>query len=299
MPAATGRFALAAPAKINLRLEVFDVQASGLHALSSVTASLRLADELEFDPSADRLDVACEGLDLPDRDNLVWKAAWALGVGATRPPIRIRVSKRIPVRAGLGGGSADAAAALRGILQLDKTARMSRPDLLALAIQLGSDVPASLFFGLRVVEGTGDRVRRVVAGAPPWGLVLLQPAASISTAVAYRLLDDVRAERAARKPRDTFAESAELCAAYASQDFGRACSLLHNDFEEVIEPAYPSVGRARARLLEVGAASALLCGSGSCVAGFFESEELAAKALEALRPAEGEWAHTTGFWHGD
>lgn len=291
-------FTLAAHAKINLRLEVFDVQPNGLHAIRSVVACLRVADELVFEASDGRLSVACEGLDLREEDNLVWKASRLLGVGEVLPGLRILVRKRIPAEAGLGGGSADAAAALRGALRALGTAQAGRDQLRTLAARLGSDVPGCLVDGLRVVEGTGEVVRPLLAAPPPWGVLLLKPATRVPTADAYRLLDEARAAGPARaQPDERLSSTADrLCDAYAAGDLARALPLLENDFQPVIEAAFPEIARARARLIEAGAAAALLCGSGACLAGLFETEAAAARGLRRARPGAREWSCVTGFF---
>ncbi len=284
-------FSLPAHAKLNLRLEVGPISGS-LHQLLSVVSSLELADELRFWPSRDGFAVRCERADLAERDNLAWQAARMLL--EELPPVRIVVHKNIPMQAGLGGGSADAAAALRGLALIlaQREVEITHDRLAAAALRTGSDVPALLAPGLRIVSGVGDVVTRRAASAPAWGIVLLRPSVGSSTAVAYRMLDD------ARVPHDLHGGSSaaeEMCVAYASADFPRFVSLLHNDFTSVIEHTLPDVAAARRRLETAGAGGTILCGSGSCVAGFFPTRAAADDALQHIALAQGEWATSTGF----
>jgi len=285
---------LPARAKLNVRLEVLARQPSGLHGIRSLISDLSIADEIEVSEVEGDFSVECEGADIPERENLVWLAAMRLGVDLSG--LRVRIRKQIPMQAGLGGGSADAATALRAIT--DRFAQRGVPiaeKKIREAVAVGSDVPACLVPGLKIVEGTGDVVRPVAIPPPPWGVLLLRPADGVPTSEAYRLLDAARADGV---PPSSEADVLELCRAFALRDFARACALLHNDFQPVIEMLFPSVAQAGERLRKVGAAATILCGSGSCVAGFFQTRHAAAVARENLRIAEGEWVAPTGFANG-
>jgi 4-diphosphocytidyl-2-C-methyl-D-erythritol kinase len=291
MTAAPSGVVLHARAKFNVRLEVLARQPSGLHGIRSLVGDLGIADEVELFEAPGEFGVECEGADIPERENLVWLAATRLGVDLSG--LRVRLRKRIPMQAGLGGGSADAAAVLRALTE--RFARRATPipeENLRNAMGVGSDVPACMVPGFKIVEGTGDIVKPVSIPAPPWGVLLLRPAAGVPTSEAYRLIDAARAEST---PTSSEVEVHEMCRAIALRDFSRTCELLHNDFQPVIELIFPSVADARERLRAAGAAATLLCGSGSCVAGFFQTRDAAAEALDALSRVEGEWAAATGF----
>jgi 4-diphosphocytidyl-2-C-methyl-D-erythritol kinase len=296
--AATARaFVLMARAKFNLRLDVGALRADGLHDVRSVVAELLVADELVFLPSESGFRVSCDDLSIAESENLALRAANALGIDL--PSIHILIKKRLPVEAGLGGGSADAATALRGLVAAlaETGVTVSHEAMLAAAARVGSDVPACLIPGLKLVEGAGEKVRPIVASTPHWGLLLLKPAIGVPTATAYRLLDDARAA-GGDLPRSVGGSIEELCDAIARGDFGRVCALAHNDLQRPVEAAHPFVAAARLRLVSAGAATTILCGSGSCVAGLFENVAEAQKALALVRPARGEWAAATGFAHG-
>jgi len=282
---------LPARAKLNVRLEVLGLTAGGLHEIRSLIADLGIADEIELFEAPGEFSVACEGADIPERENLVWLAATRLGVDLTGLHVRIR--KRIPMQAGLGGGSADAAAALRALIE--RFARHATPvpvENIRNARRVGSDVAACMVPGFKIVEGTGDKVKPLSIPPPPWGVLLLRPVAGVPTSEAYRLIDAARGQTL---PARTQVEVLELCRAIALRDFGRTCELLHNDFQPVIEMIFPSVADARERLRAAGAEATLLCGSGSCVAGFFKTREAAAAALDSLSTLPGEWTAATGF----
>ena len=291
MTAASPSVVLPARAKLNVRLEVLAREPGGLHAIRSLVGDLGIADEIELREAPGDFSVECEGADIPERENLVWLAATRLGVDLSGLHVRIR--KRIPMQAGLGGGSADAAAVLRALIE--RFAKRATPipvEDIRNARRVGSDVPACMVPGFKIVEGTGEKIKPLSIPSPPWGVLLLRPAAGVPTSEAYRLLDAARAEN---MPARTQVELLELCRAIALRDFQRTCELLHNDFQPVIEMIFPSVADVRERLRAAGAAATVLCGTGSCVAGFFPTRDAAAAGLDSLSTVEGEWAAATGF----
>jgi 4-diphosphocytidyl-2-C-methyl-D-erythritol kinase len=180
----------AAPAKINRELRVGPVRADGYHGIHSRFATIDLEDELEARPS-DRLELVCDPPDLPsDRSNLVVRAALALAERlGVEPRASMRLSKKIPAGAGLGGGSSDAAAALRLLLRLWGAA-ISEEKLSETAATLGSDVPFFLVGGDADVSGRGEVVSGRADG-PSVQLLLLVPPFAISTAEVYGAFDRV------------------------------------------------------------------------------------------------------------
>jgi 4-diphosphocytidyl-2-C-methyl-D-erythritol kinase len=281
-----------AHAKLNLWLEV-GPKSGRLHEVVSAMATLALADELVFAPSPQGFHVSCLGAAIPESENLVWRAAREL---VTNPPgMTVTIRKHIPLQAGLGGGSADAAETLYALAQISATlGRPISPDAMRdAAAGLGSDVPA-LVPGLKIVSNLGERVTSYPAPIPPWGVVLFKPAVGSDTAQAYALLD-------AGGPRtplgDAHLERARsVCAAFTAQDFAGFLALLHNDFTQPVEAALPAVAEVRTRLEASGAAATILCGSGSCVAGFFEDVAQAHHARASLSPRQGEWCAVTQFY---
>jgi 4-diphosphocytidyl-2-C-methyl-D-erythritol kinase len=250
-----GMLTVRAPAKINLTLEVLARRDDGYHGIRSVMVPLELADELSIEPSA-QFSFICDWGELASERNLAVAAVRALGAV---PPMRIELRKRIPVQAGLGGGSSDAAAVLRAAMDGAFGPQPHR-DWLILARTLGSDVPFFLAGTAALVEGTGERI--TPAGAiPRWYATIVKPPASISTAAAYAELD--RAGIPSR-PRKT-SISIEILEALQRGDFSAVESRLQNDFHDIIVLQTPPVAAAVAALHRAGARNVLLAGSGSCV----------------------------------
>jgi 4-diphosphocytidyl-2-C-methyl-D-erythritol kinase len=301
MAAWSRAFLLRARAKLNLALALGAVQANGLHELRSYVASLTLADDVWFEPHDGTFTVICEGVDLPERENLAFRAGEALDVD-TRG-VLIRVEKRIPAQAGLGGGSADAAAALIGLARIARergTSGLAESDLCRVAAKLGSDVPACLISGFKRIAGTGEVVRRDDVPRPPLGVALFKPAVNLSTAIAYRLFEEreLSLERVTG-PVDARDNSDQISASIRAERYADFCKLLRNDFDPVVRRALPDVARAHDRLLSAGADATLLCGSGTTVAGFFPTAADAEAAISRIDLGPGEWSTSTEFADGE
>jgi 4-diphosphocytidyl-2-C-methyl-D-erythritol kinase len=261
-----------APAKLNLCLFVGPTREDGLHELASLFEPLELADELSIDDAEGPGDeVVVEGVEQPD---LAGRALAALRkAGWQRPPLRIEVRKRVPVAAGLGGGSADAAAVLR-------LARGEVEGLRAIASSLGADVPSQLDPRPCLVGGAGELVEPI---PPPGehGVVLIPAEDGLSTAEVYDEADrlglprgegEIEAYR--RKLRDaTVAGASPL--AYPEN--------LINDLQDAALSLRPEVGAALESLLEAGAERALVTGSGPTAFGLFADRAAADAAAERLR----------------
>jgi 4-diphosphocytidyl-2-C-methyl-D-erythritol kinase len=280
---------LHAPAKLNLTLEILGRRDDGYHALRSVMVPVALDDELTFAPST-RFSFACEPASL-EGDNLVPRAFAQAGLGGA--PFAVTLRKAIPVGAGLGGGSSDAAAVLRAAMSGAFGAVAPR-DWIADARALGSDVPFFLAGGPALVEGTGERVTALGA-APPWWAVVLVPPVHVATGPAYGAL--AAARDAAPAPTRPRAGSATLRCGEALQrrDFGGVVATMTNDFEAVVASAYPHVRLALSALRDAGAQRPMLSGSGgACFA--LAPDERGARALAlALRPSEGAAVHVVPF----
>ncbi len=260
-----------APAKINLTLEVLGKRPDGYHALRSLMVPVELCDEIEVE-LAERLSFDCDDPELVGEENLVLRAARAIGVRAARIALR----KRIPMQAGLGGGSSDAAAVLLAA-RVGAFGELPIRDELVVARSLGSDVPFFLVEGGALVEGTGERVTPVGA-IPPWAALIVKPPVSISTAEAYRRLDE------RERPQRPRSESAGIRAVAALQraDFGEIARLLANDFHDDALARHPEIARASAAIEAAGGSRALLAGSGSSLFALFERRSEAEASAERL-----------------
>jgi 4-diphosphocytidyl-2-C-methyl-D-erythritol kinase len=269
-----------ATAKINLTLEILARRDDGYHALRSVMVPIALADELAF-VRGERFGFACE----PPlgTDNLVPRAFAQVGLGEA--PFAVTLRKRVPVGAGLGGGSSDAATVLRAAMR-GAFGDAGTRDWLADARALGSDVPFFLVDGPALVEGTGERVTALGA-APPWFIVLVVPNAHVATGPAYAALDAARA--AYPVPTRPRSDSVSLRCGEALQrgDYAAVRATLSNDFAPVVRSAYPAVDAALHALDDAGAPHpAMLSGSGgACYALFDDAGQARALAARLRAPA--------------
>jgi 4-diphosphocytidyl-2-C-methyl-D-erythritol kinase len=282
-----------APAKINLHLEVLGLRPDGYHELAMLMQSLELADTLRLSLRPDGvIHLSCDHAALPlGTDNLIVQAAERLRIRAGRPEVgaEIHLEKRIPIGAGLAGGSSDAAAALVGLDALWELAT-PRATLTALAAELGSDVPFCLEGGSQLCFGRGERLESCPGPAAPLGVLLLKdPEISVSTPWAYGRCRDWRGdfylsrESDFEQRREALRRSPLLQALRGEAPLPR----LRNDLQAVVAPEVPSVGRALACLAqgEEQPLAVAMSGSGPTVFGLFASPAAAASARESLAPA--------------
>lgn len=264
-----------APAKINLDLRILGRRPDGYHEIRTLLQSIDLHDTLSFRRRPGPLTVRCRDDHVPnDRANLVWSAASALWLagGQTGVPsdVAITIRKRIPTAAGLGGGSSDAASALRGLAKLWGLPLDVR-GLQRVAAQVGSDVPYFLEGGTALGRGRGERIRRLEE-IEPWWVVLAQPPFGVSTADAYRWVGAT-----GRKAKLT-RRSGPLPRGWRA-DF----RLLDNDLEPVVAIRHPEIREMVDRLRATGAGFAAMTGSGSTVFGLFRWRASAQEARRAIR----------------
>ena len=271
---AAGSVTVRAYAKVNLDLRIVGVLPDGYHDVRTVLQALRLHDTLTFTAARGPLVIECDDPDIPtDAGNLIWRAADLLGRAAAprreRPSgVRVRVVKRIPSQAGLGGGSADAAATLLALtsfwrLPLDLT------DLAQLGRRLGADVPFFLAGGTALGTGRGDDISPLVE-PPPASVVIAAPPFGVSTPDAYGWFDlDGPAPRVrpGRPPLPSWP-------AWARQ--------LRNDLEPPVVRRHPAIGGLVRALRSLGADHAAMTGSGSAVFGVFLDPAAAGRAQTAL-----------------
>ena len=260
---------LHAPAKLNLCLYLGRRRGDGLHELCSLFEPLALADRIEVS-EAERDEVVCPGVEVK---NLAAGALAALrAAGWERPPLRIEIEKRIPVAAGLGGGSADAAAVLR-------LARGKVADLEEIAAGLGADVPSQLTPALALVRGAGERVEMLPEPAAH-AVVLLPDGGGLSTAEVFAEAERLGLGRQA-KELDELAGSLRAAAGVGASPLDYP-ELLVNDLEPAAISLRPRIGAALELLRGAGAAKALLTGSGPTAFGLFASLAAAREAAERL-----------------
>ncbi len=295
---------LPAYAKINLTLDVGPRRPDGFHDIRSVMQTIALHDTLTVTAVPERPGVHLEvtgeeaGGVLADETNLVHKAAVrGQKIAAARSilsgnhsGLHIRLHKRIPSQAGLGGGSSDAAATLLAVSSLFGLA-LPPARLGEIGASLGADVPFFLAGGVALAEGLGEKITPLSSAAPPWPLVVVKPGVGVSTAAAYAALDAVPGRKMGQAtPRWLNGQQVPF------QDF-------ENDFEAVILPAYPEVAAAHLVLSQTAEGEEsfkpLLCGSGSAL--FLRtSSQAAAQQIAAQVTAAGigeVWVtHTIGAY---
>jgi 4-diphosphocytidyl-2-C-methyl-D-erythritol kinase len=272
------RIDIFAPAKINLFLHVGGKRPDGFHDLESLVVFVDAGDRLAFEPAESltlRIDGPFGDSLVADEDNLVLRAVRALakhfGVGTAAA---ITLTKNLPVASGIGGGSADAAAALRGLAQL-WTLDVSRDELQHIAATLGSDVPVCVESRTAWMEGRGEVVIPV-AGLPPAWLVLVNPGVAVPTGKVFGAL---RTRSGVGRTNHS--------------DVGRVADYLHstrNDLEAPAREIAPVIGAVLAMLrAQRGAVAARMSGSGATCFAILESSDAAQAAADAIKAAQPGW----------
>lgn len=270
-------------AKINLHLDITGRMADGYHAVSTVMQTVSLHDELLLTLTEESaLSLSCDVSGIPtDGRNLAIRAA-SLFLEETKisAGARIDLRKRIPMAAGLAGGSADAAAVLAGMNRLCGNP-LDTDALCALGARLGADVPFCIVGGTAYADGRGERLRALPA-MPDCALVLVCEGEGVSTPWAYGLLDslyDGFSDSCGYAPESTDA----LESALRQKDLPAIASSLYNVFEAPILRERPIAASLRSLLIEQGAMGAMMSGSGPSVFGIFEDTERAERAARAIR----------------
>jgi 4-diphosphocytidyl-2-C-methyl-D-erythritol kinase len=264
-----------AHAKINLDLRVLGTRLDGFHELRTVFQAISLHDTLTFLPSEGPFTIDCDMSSFPlDRTNLIWKAADALWrslrrVGTVRD-VLVRVDKQIPMQAGLGGGSANAAAALMGLARFWHL-HVRPAQLTDVAATLGADVPFFLSGGTALGLGKGDEIYPLADLAPHW-IVLVFPGFGVSTADAYGLYEADRQLDRTLRPEPQ----------YVPGPWPSRAAQMVNDLEAPIARLHPEIDQMKATLRRAGALAAAMTGSGSTVFGLFQRRGDAVAAVETL-----------------
>jgi len=265
------------PAKINLCLYVLGRYEDGYHALAMAMQRVDLCDDIRIRiTNFGEVTVDCDGLVLASgEDNIAGRAARLLLAEVQADVgVEIQIDKRIPVAAGLGGGSSNAATvllALNDMLELN----MSNERLQQLGAQLGADVPFFVFQRPAWATGTGTTLSPLPP-LPEVAYLLVNPGIAVSTAEVYQSLQLTKGGELANLPRFSVVTKEDLCAA------------LHNDLERVTLIRHPVLQQIRQRLLQLGARGALMSGSGATLFGVFDALDQAQSAADILA-AETDW----------
>jgi len=269
---------LNAPAKVNYRLDVLRKRPDGYHDLRMIMQRIDLCDQVDITvTAAPGIKVTCGKAGVPDGPgNIAWRAAdLLLRQAGCDAGVEIAITKRIPVAAGLGGGSSDGAAVLMGINQLLNLG-YSDDQLMEIGVKLGADVPFFIFRKTALAEGIGERLTPLDRVAPAW-LAIVNPNVHVSTAWVYQNLQLTPGSETVKLPRfyDSIAD---------------ICAILSNDLESVTIQRFPVIAEIKEKLLKTGAEGALMSGSGPTVFGVFPDEESARRAADELARGQGWFA---------
>ncbi len=271
-------------AKINLFLDITGKREDGYHDILSYMQAVTLCDTLtvSYEAAEEKtISVTCDNDAVPcDRNNLVYQAAMCHPIVGR---ISVHIEKKIPLSAGLAGGSADAAATLLALNELCESP-LAREELQTLGAALGADVPFCMIGGAAVVTGIGDRLVELNSMIN-YPIVIAKKGEGMSTPAAYRALD-----RRFDDFRDYKEQSERFVELLSTQHHSLSAyqTLLFNIFEEVVEPLRPAVTELKGIMLRENASVAIMSGSGTSVFGIFHGKEDAEKAVSALKKAGAE-----------
>jgi 4-diphosphocytidyl-2-C-methyl-D-erythritol kinase len=264
---------LKAPAKINLCLSVMGKRPDGYHAVEMVMQAIGLYDHVTVRLGGSGITVSCDAAGVPGGEgNIAWRAARVMIDRSGRPApagLGINIRKNIPVAAGLGGGSSNAAAVLAACNQLLGLG-LDRDELARIGTGLGMDVPFFFYCPTALARGRGEILMSLPPPAPFW-VLLANPGFETSTAWVYKNVNFGLTKRV-------------NCNNIASLPVGKIAEMLHNDLETVTAAAHPVIGEMERALLAAGALGARMSGSGPTVFGVFADEKTCREAARALEP---------------
>jgi 4-diphosphocytidyl-2-C-methyl-D-erythritol kinase len=259
-----------APAKINIFLRVLNKRADGYHNIFSLMQKVALCDELIFSPRPKGIVLHCPGTNLPaNNENLVVRAARAIfDYCKYSGGMEITLHKKIPVTAGLGGGSSDAATTLMALNKICSF-KLKKNELIKIGAKIGADVPFFIFGKSALASGIGDDLKHL-RNLPPINFLLIKPPLELSTKMVYENLN-LRLTRG----KNNYSIPRIL-------DLSDIVHVLHNDLESVSLQIYPELADLKKMLLRHGALGALMSGSGPTVFGIFRNGKEAKQALEVI-----------------
>jgi 4-diphosphocytidyl-2-C-methyl-D-erythritol kinase len=261
---------LSAPAKINYLLDVIGKRPDGYHDLRMIMQRVNLCDEITLTlTDTPGINISCHSPGVPNSpDNIAWKAARTLiDLATSGNGVSIEMTKNIPVAAGLGGGSSDAASVLMGMNELLQL-NLTEQKLMEIGCKLGADVPFFIYKNTALAEGIGDLLT-LLPNAPRCWILLVNPGVHVSTAWVYRSLQ-LTSERKLNKLPEFFGSIDDVV------------SILSNDLEAVTIPAFPVIAEIKNRLMNLGAVGSMMSGSGPTVFGVFKSFDAAENARREI-----------------
>ncbi|MFA1822369.1 4-(cytidine 5'-diphospho)-2-C-methyl-D-erythritol kinase [Virgibacillus oceani] len=264
-----------APAKLNLSLDVISKREDGYHNVEMVMTTIDLSDRISIhELEEDKIEISLESRYVPsDERNLAYKAARLFKEAYNiKRGIHIEIEKSIPVSAGLGGGSADAAAVLRALNRL-WALQIPAQELAELGARIGSDVPFCVFSHTGVATGRGEIVNSLPAPPSCW-VVLAKPDIGVSSGTIFEqiILEEL-----------IHPETAKVIEALYENDYFKLCHNIGNALEEVTCSIYPEVKRIKNKMVQAGAEGVLMSGSGPTVYGLVKHESKAQRIYNSMR----------------
>ncbi|WP_174615336.1 4-(cytidine 5'-diphospho)-2-C-methyl-D-erythritol kinase [Virgibacillus ihumii] len=264
-----------APAKINLSLDVLGKRDDGFHEVEMISTSIDLADRIELMSSVDNvIHVAADNQYVPnDERNLAYKAALAFkNKYQIDKGVQIKITKNIPVSAGLGGGSSDAAAVLRGLNKLWSVGA-GKHELALIGSGIGSDVPFCVYGTTAIGTGHGEKIRELPA-PPPFLVILAKPNIGISTRHIFPKVN---------MKEIMHPDTSEVIAALEGKDFSKLATAAGNALERVTFSLFPSVEQIKEKMVKAGADGVLMSGSGPTMVGLVQQYSKAKRIYNGLR----------------
>ncbi|AXI07539.1 4-(cytidine 5'-diphospho)-2-C-methyl-D-erythritol kinase [Oceanobacillus sp. 143] len=264
-----------APAKINLSLDVLGKRNDGYHNVEMIMTTIDLADRIELSPlEQDKIIISLESRYVPnDERNLAYKAAeifkekYGIKMG-----VHIKIEKNIPVSAGLGGGSTDAAAVLRGMNRLWNL-NIPLKELAELGATIGSDISFCVYGNTAIARGFGEKIEKLDSPPPCW-VVLAKPDIGVSTRTIF-----------ARVKVDELyhPDTNNILEALTEKDFSKLCRNIGNSLEQITQYLHPEVRQIKEAMRQIGATGVLMSGSGPTVYGLVEHENKARRIYNGMR----------------
>ncbi len=247
-------------AKINLSLDVVRKRYDGYHEIRSVMQQIDLSDQLSFSENKNGVIITCDNDQVPvDKSNLVYKAWEELSkLAKTKIGIRVHIKKRIPVAAGLAGGSTNCATALKALNKLWDLA-LTEKELMDIGIKIGADVPYCLMGGTALAEGVGEKLTQLRSFKDK-SMLIANPGIQISTSYAYSKLELGKNKK----------NMEEILNCIDNMDIHCISKKMYNVMEDSIIPEHPQIGKLKEEMVKSGALGALMSGSGASVFGLYD-----------------------------
>lgn len=287
---------LLSPAKVNLTLEILGLRPDGYHEIRSIIQPVSLFDEVSIDlEDGSGIELESSGISVPQgKDNLAWRATELfLKESALEHKVKVHIRKNIPLGAGLGGGSGNAAAVLIGLNRLTKA--LSEEKLFKIAPTIGADVAFFIRSQTAVMEGVGDRIS-VIRDFPDFHYVILCPNIHTSTELVYKKWDELNFDNQNIK-ENSETDYDEIIKQFSDM---KIAPPLHNDLEEAAINLHPEIRSFKEILVSLGLESVLMSGSGSSVFALFRSEDEAIEIYDYLKTSptfKVFLASTVKGWH--